>query len=246
MIEIKAKEKYDYEDFLEVIRDLRRPDGCPWDREQTHKSLRTGLTEESCELLHAINLYDKTGNADNMREELGDLLLQVVMHATIAEEEGLFTMEDVVDEVCKKMIRRHPHVFGDVLAENTDAVLSNWEEIKKKEKEHASWTVSPLRDIPEELPALTRATKVYKKAAKVYDRRQNPEELVRKVAEESEAYEQGELSGEEYVRGLLTAAATLSGTWKLEPEMLLSDEIGQVIDELEPEGANGTKNDTEK
>ena len=107
-----------FEAFEQIIRMLRSPGGCPWDREQTHESLKPACIEEAAELLGAINMYARTGNAANMKEELGDLLLQVVMHAVIAEEEGLFTMDEVIDTVSEKMIRRHPHVFGN----KTDSV----------------------------------------------------------------------------------------------------------------------------
>ena len=122
----KDNEKYTYQDFLDIIRDLRSENGCPWDKVQTHDSLRPCMTEEAAELLASIRIYDKTGNAENMREELGDVLLQVVMHAQIAQEEGLFSMEDVVDEVSRKMIRRHPHIFGTATADTPEQVLKNW------------------------------------------------------------------------------------------------------------------------
>ena len=104
------EKRYTYEDFLEIIKTLRSENGCPWDREQTHRSLRPCMTEEAAEVLAAIRIYETTGNWENLREELGDVLLQVVMHACIAQEEGLFTMEDVVNEVAAKMVRRHPRV----------------------------------------------------------------------------------------------------------------------------------------
>ena len=110
-------QKYTYEEFLNIIETLRGENGCPWDRVQTHESLKPCMTEEAAELLASIRIYEQTGNPENMREELGDVLLQVVMHAQIAAEEGLFTMEDVVDEISRKMVRRHPHVFGTGSAE---------------------------------------------------------------------------------------------------------------------------------
>ena len=124
-----------FDEFREVVRRLRAPDGCPWDREQTHMSLKPGVIEEASEVICGINVYDKTGNCENLKEELGDLLLQVVMQAQIAEEEGLFTIDDVAKGITEKLIRRHPHVFGDVKVSGTDEVLANWDEIKAKEKE---------------------------------------------------------------------------------------------------------------
>lgn len=129
------QEKYSFEDFVKIIEKLRAKDGCPWDREQTHDSLRPCMMEEAAEFVSSIRIYHESGNAENMREELGDILLQVVMHSVIAEEEGLFTLEDVIGEVSEKMIRRHPHIFGTVQAASSEEVLQNWDEIKKKEKE---------------------------------------------------------------------------------------------------------------
>ena len=153
-------EKYTYEDFLEIIKTLRSENGCPWDKEQTHESLRPCMMEEAAEVIAAIRILRETGNAENLREELGDVLLQVVMHSCIAEEEGIFTMAEVVNEIAEKMVRRHPHVFGDTEVDGSAQVLQNWEEIKKKEKEGKDWIPSPLREIPRELPALMRAPKV--------------------------------------------------------------------------------------
>ena len=122
--------KYDFDDFKEIIAALRAPGGCPWDIKQTHESLKECLVEESQEVLDAIDNKDD----ENLCEELGDLLLQVVMHARIAEEGNRFTMDDVIQGVAEKMIRRHPHVFGDEKVSNASESLNLWEEIKKKEK----------------------------------------------------------------------------------------------------------------
>ncbi|MCR4650350.1 MAG: MazG family protein [Lachnospiraceae bacterium] len=124
-----------FDELKEVVRRLREPDGCPWDKEQTHSSLKPGCIEEAAEVICGINIYEKTGNSENLKEELGDLLLQVVMQAQIAEEEGIFTMDDVAKGITEKLIRRHPHVFGDVKVADSKEVLMNWEEIKAKEKE---------------------------------------------------------------------------------------------------------------
>ena len=124
----------EFERFYEIIKKLRAEDGCPWDREQTHMSLKAPCIEEAAEVICGINILDKTGDAGNLREELGDLLLQVVMHAVIAEEEGLFDMDDVLRGISEKMIRRHPHVFGTGKADTPEEVLQNWDEIKKQEK----------------------------------------------------------------------------------------------------------------
>lgn len=123
-----------FDKLKSIIARLRAEDGCPWDREQTHASLKPGCIEEAAEVICGINVLEATGNAENLKEELGDLLLQVMMHAQIAEEEGLFTMEDVLKGISEKMIRRHPHVFGDVKVGGSDEVLVNWEQIKAAEK----------------------------------------------------------------------------------------------------------------
>ena len=137
-----ADKKYTYEEFLDIIKMLRSENGCPWDKVQTHESLKPCMMEEAAELLASIRIYSQTGNPENMIEELGDVLLQVVMHAEIASEEGLFTMEDVVNEVSRKMVRRHPHVFGTGSADTPDEVLVNWEEIKgKRRKIKTGWNL---------------------------------------------------------------------------------------------------------
>lgn len=125
-----ANRKYSFDDFLEIIAQLRAPGGCPWDIKQTHESLRECLTEETGEVIDAINNKDDA----NLCEELGDLLLQVVMHAQIAAEDGRFTMDDIIQEISEKMIRRHPHVFGGETAATVEEGLSLWEQIKKEEK----------------------------------------------------------------------------------------------------------------
>lgn len=143
-----------------IVSLLRSPEGCPWDREQTHESLRPGLLEEACETIDAITRADDA----NLREELGDLLLQIVFHTDLAQERGAFTLEDAARHVCEKLIRRHPHVFGEAKASGTGEVLRQWEQIKREEKGAGA---SILDGIPRALPALVRAQNVQKKAARV-------------------------------------------------------------------------------
>ncbi len=230
--------KYTYEDFLEIIKTLRSENGCPWDREQTHMSLRPCMMEEAAEVLAGIRLYDQTGDYDNLREELGDVLLQVVMHAQIADEEGIFTMEDVVHEVAEKMIRRHPHVFGEAVADNSRQALDNWEEIKKQEKAGKKHDESPLREIPLELPALARAVKVLKKEDKLYgtgrDYASASAELERAAKALSEC-ESGCDGGEvaELVGDALLALADVSRLCRLYPEQILADRIDAVISQYD-------------
>ena len=161
MVEYTQKERYGIEDLREIVRLLRSPGGCPWDKEQTHQSIRNDFLEEAYEAAEAIDLLDMP----LMREELGDVLLQVVFHCVLAEEEQAFDFEAVCDEVCKKLIVRHPHVFGDVKAEDTAAVLKNWDAIKKETKGQERYT-DTLESVAKSLPALSRAQKVGKRAAR--------------------------------------------------------------------------------
>ena len=155
------KPVYRMEDLIAIMRLLRSENGCPWDREQDHHSIRKNFLEETYEVLEAIDAEDPA----MLREELGDVLLQVVFHARIEEEAGGFSFDDVVDEICKKLICRHPHVFGDVKADTADQVLTNWDKIKQESK--GQTTVSQtLASVPNVLPALMRAQKVQHRAAK--------------------------------------------------------------------------------
>lgn len=233
-----SQKKYSYEDFLEIIRLLRSPDGCPWDKVQTHTSLKPCMMEEAAELLSSIRIYDQTGNAENMREELGDVLLQVVMHAQIASEEGLFTMEDVVDEVSRKMVRRHPHVFGTASAYTPDEVLTNWEEIKKEEKKDKEWITSPLREIPAELPSLTRATKVLKKIDKLYKKGKSFEENIDALQQGVESLREctSKTSGadlEKIMADMLLSLSDIARLYKISGEQMLTDRIEDLIDKYD-------------
>ena len=162
MVDFECMDSYGMEDLERIVALLRAPGGCPWDREQTHGSLKAACVEEAAEVVGGINILEQTGNAENLKEELGDLLLQVVMHAQIAKEEGLFTLEDVMRGITDKMIRRHPHVFGTTAVSGSDEVLVNWAEIKKQEKEGKEWMESYLPgafDEAEELIGAVRKRK---------------------------------------------------------------------------------------
>ena len=148
-------------DLLKIMDTLLGEGGCPWDREQTSKSLKPQLLEECYELIDAMD----TGDAAGMREELGDILWDVIFHCRIAEKEGKFTASDVLECIREKMVRRHPHIFADVIAGDTETVLSNWDHIKKKEKGASSFA-EELQAVPKALPALARAEKVVKRAEK--------------------------------------------------------------------------------
>jgi len=146
------------ERLQKIVKTLRSENGCPWDRAQTHESLKPECIEEAAEVVSGINIYSKTGDAENLKEELGDLLLQVMFHSVIAEEEGLFTFDDVCKTVSDKMERRHPHVFSGVIFPSDEERHKAWEEIKKKEKEGREWQEQYLKE------AFTESTELIHKA----------------------------------------------------------------------------------
>lgn len=159
---LKAKGNYTVDDLREIMEILRAPGGCPWDREQDHKSIRRNLIEETYEVIEAID----TDNKVLMCEELGDLMLQVVFHARIAEEADNFSLDDVADGICKKLILRHPHIFADVKADTSEEVLKNWDKIKVVEK-HQKSDREVLDSVSHSLPSLIRADKLAGKAEKL-------------------------------------------------------------------------------
>ncbi len=175
----------EFERLVDLMARLRAPDGCPWDREQTHDTLKPYLIEEAYEVLDAIDSGDHT----QLVNELGDVLLQVVFHAQVAHEGGRFEIEDVAKAISDKLVRRHPHVFGDVEAKDADEVLKNWEQIKSEER-HEKGQDSPsiLEGIPRHLPALLRAERIQKKVARVGFDWDNTEEIAVKAREEVEEF----------------------------------------------------------
>lgn len=161
MVDWISKPSYNCRDLMEIVRILRHPGGCSWDREQTHQSIRRNFLEEAYEVAEAID----EGSTEHLKEELGDVLLQVMFHTSIEEDAGRFGLDDVADGVCKKLIYRHPHVFGDVTVSSTGEILANWEELKKKEK-HQQTQADAVDAVARTLPALWRAEKIKKKTAK--------------------------------------------------------------------------------
>ena len=155
MVDFQKKEKYNFNDLLRIMEILRAPDGCMWDREQDHQSIRRNFIEETYEVCEAIDEQDP----EHLKEELGDLLMQVVLHARIAEEEGLFTMDDVIQSIIDKMVRRHPHVFGYSDGPGTDGSQASWDEIKRQEKQGKEWTEEYLPGAFEEAKELIEAAK---------------------------------------------------------------------------------------
>ncbi|MGG3927017.1 nucleoside triphosphate pyrophosphohydrolase [Metabacillus fastidiosus] len=212
---------HQFASFRHVIAELRGPNGCPWDQKQTHESLKKYLIEECYELIEAIDKED----FDNMIEELGDVLLQVVLHAQIGEDEGIFSMEDVIRGVTEKMIRRHPHVFGEISVENTEEVLINWEKIKEEEGKSAEHQ-SLLDSVSKALPALSRAYQLQKRAAKVGFDWPNVDEAWVKVEEElNELKMEIKNNNEQFILkefgDLLFAIVNIGRFYKIEPEEAL-------------------------
>lgn len=212
--------KYSFEDLLDIMKQLRAPDGCPWDREQNHESLLEYLIEESSEYIDAVQQKDLEG----MCEELGDVLLQVVFHAQLAKEAGTFTIEDVIQGVSAKMVRRHPHVFGDTHVDTSDEVLDRWEKIKATEKEKAP--TSLMDGMAESLPALSRSDKMQKRAAKAGFDWPSPEPIYQKMNEELEelktAVEQKDQDAiEDEMGDVLFTAVNLARAYGVQPELAL-------------------------
>ncbi len=226
--------------LCEIVAKLRAPGGCPWDREQTHESLLPALIEEAYEVAGAVRASDDP----NFREELGDLLLLIVMHAEIAREAGRFNIDDVLSGVRKKLIRRHPHVFGESDARDSGAVLKQWESIKRTEKTGQHY----LDGLPAALPALMRAQKAQSKAARVNFDWAVVSDVIAKVEEEHSELKQAIASGDEQsiedeVGDLLFAVVNLARKCKLDAESMLQTATDKFVarfnrleDELQARG----------
>ena len=213
-------------ELIRVMARLRGPGGCPWDREQTHQSLARHLLEETHETLEAID----QGDADRLREELGDLLLQVVFHAEMARQEGTFDIDDVAEGIIAKLVRRHPHVFGDVHVDSADQVLVNWERIKAEEKGER-----PVGDdIPATLPALARAAKVLRRAAGSGFDWRTRDAATAKVREELAELESAPAErAEEELGDLLFAVAAVGRRLNVDPETALRKATNRFADRFE-------------
>lgn len=221
-------EKFD--ELIAVMARLRAPGGCPWDAEQTYASLSQYLLEEAYETFDAIQEADATGDVANLKEELGDLLLQVVFHSTIGAERGEFTIDDVADGVAKKLVLRHPHVFGDAKLEKAQDVLDNWDTLKANERKAsgkvANTKDSILDDVPVHFPGLLEALKLTKKAAKVGFDWKEKEQILDKAEEEiaelREAIATGDVPHiEEEIGDLLFVIVNLARQLEVEPETAL-------------------------
>lgn len=203
------KESYNFDDLVEVVEILRAPGGCPWDAEQTHQSIRKGLIEETYEVVEGIDKND----AEIMTEELGDLLLQVVFHASIGASDGRFDIDKVCDGICKKLIYRHPHVFSDVVADNSEVVLKNWEALKQKEKGQKS-KAEVLNAVSTALPSLMRAQKLIKKSGIEND----PAQIISQIKSNTDRLEAGD---ENAITELIFDCARLANTHSIDLEQAL-------------------------
>jgi tetrapyrrole methylase family protein/MazG family protein len=175
---LSSKENlHKFDTFVAIIAKLRAPDGCPWDKEQTHRSLRENLISETYEVLAALDDGDK----EKLCEELGDLLLQIVLHAQIAKDDGEFKIDDVIESISAKIIRRHPHIFGNRKVKDSAEVMHNWEELKKEERKEGA---SILKGVPQEMPALAYAREISRRAVRVGFEWENLEGVLDKLAEE--------------------------------------------------------------
>ncbi len=229
MVDFECKSTYDVDDFRRIIEILRSPGGCPWDIEQTHKSIRRNLLEEAYEVCEAIDEDDP----EHLKEELGDLLMQVIFHSRMEEEKGVFNLDDVADAAVKKLIFRHPHVFGDISVSGSAQVLQNWDELKRKEKEQTTVTKT-MTDVAESLPALWRAEKIQKKAKKVGFDWPDASGALDKLSEEQnellEAIAEGDkVHVEEELGDLLFAAVNAARFLGIDPETALHKSCEKFI-----------------
>ncbi len=228
---LTGKKRYTFLDLVRIMDRLRSREGCPWDKEQTHESLRRYLIEEGYEVLEAID----EGDMDALYDELGDVLLQVVFHARIAQQYGEFDVSDVTTAVCAKMISRHTHIFGNAVADTPDAVIQNWDQIKRGEK--GQQTISEvLRDVPKSMPALMRTGKVQHKVARAGIDFNRPEEAADKLYEALSAVQNVQQSGavsEEECGDLLFAAVNVVRLAGVEPETALQNAADKFIRRFE-------------
>jgi len=229
MQDFVRKEKYNIADLVEIMRLLRAPEGCPWDREQTHESIRQNVLEEAYEVCEAID----AANPAMMREELGDLLLQVVFHARISEEAGGFDLTDVADGVCQKLVMRHPHIFGDAVAETSEDVLRHWDAIKKKEKGQTTASQT-LESVPKTFPALMRSDKVQSRARKAGFDYTDPTQAMNDLQSELAELQQAMASGvaadiEEEMGDLLFSCVNVARMAHVDPELALTRSCDKFV-----------------
>lgn len=232
------------DDLVDIMAKLRGNPGCPWDKSQTHETLKPFLIEEAYEVIDAID----RNNKDDLVEELGDLLLQIVFHSRLAQERGDFDIGDVINGVCNKMVRRHPHIFGDITVDGTEEVLKNWEEIKREEKDMKTEAQS-MMNLPKTLPALMKAFKVQEKAARVGFDWDDVKGAFDKVYEELEELKEVYNTGNsdkirEEMGDLIFACVNVARFLEVEPELAVNDAVKKFIrrfDFVETEAAKSDK-----
>ena len=227
MLDFMYKDHYGLDDLERIVEILRAPGGCPWDREQTHASIRQNMLEEAYEVCEAIDQTDR----DHLKEELGDVLLQVALHAQMEKERGSFTLADVADGISQKLIFRHPHVFGDVNAQDVDQALNTWDAMKRVEKSQATYT-DTLRAVAMSLPALWRAEKVQKKAKKAGFDWPDVKGALDKLSEELEelrAAVNGDGDVTEELGDLLFACVNVARFVHADPEQALTQATDKFI-----------------
>lgn len=209
--------RYPLDPLVEIMARLRGEHGCPWDKQQTHETLKPYLVEEAYEVMDAVD----RGDMEALCEELGDVVLQAVYHAEIASENGEFDMNDVIRKISEKMIRRHPHVFAGVVVKDAKGVLENWEKIKMQEK-----AGSLLDEVPRCLPALMRAHKIQTKASRVGFDWNDPRDAIRKISEESQEFQAAYESGDhtrmaDELGDMLFAIVNVARLLDVDPELIL-------------------------
>ena len=227
MINFESKPAYDVEDLRRIVRILRAPGGCPWDQEQTHESIRRNFIEEAYEVAEAID----EENPAHLKEELGDVLLQVLFHASIEEDAGRFDLDDVADGICKKLIFRHPHVFGETHADTVGQVLTSWEELKRQEKSQSTYT-DTLRSVAKSLPGLWRAEKLQSKAEKAGFEWPDAAAAMDKLSEELEELRSAvaeQSNVEEELGDLLFAAVKIARFFQIDAEAALAGTCEKFI-----------------
>lgn len=229
MVDYQQKENYNINDLIDIVRLLRGEGGCPWDKEQTHESIKSDFIEETCEAIEAIDLKD----TELLREELGDVLLQVVFHCRIEEENNSFSFNDICDGICKKLIIRHPHVFGEITVNSTGDVLKNWDTIKMQTKGQETYTET-LESVAKSLPALMRAQKVGKRAMRAGMDFRTAEDAIACISAEKAEFDEAVASGnnehiEEEMGDLLFSCVNASRHLGIDAEQALKNATEKFI-----------------
>ena len=232
MLNFEKKERYNVSDLVDIMELLRSPEGCPWDREQDHASIRRNLIEEAYEAAEAIDLDDKAGRV----EELGDVLLQIVFHCQMEREAGGFTLDDVADGVCKKLIYRHPHVFADTTVSGAAEVLENWDALKRKEKKQET-AADAIEAVARSLPALWRAEKVCSKAIKADILPAGAEDAEKALAVTSEVIPDSD-EPEKAVGDMLFAAVRVAKALGVDPEQALTGATDRFVESVKQNQSN--------